>query len=213
MNQQSDHQQSSSQTLFHMESKPISTLKKLSKCSRSELIDLRERNLQMLSNSSVIDILPDKGRKLKETNQMIEELLLTVFDEVTVESTNHLDCPLTRKLEEMSVLTPHQGARKRSVDLANQQAYSNYSSNGLLFRKPRRKVYSSSTTTLPSIFRIHNHNTPHYIQQNSNTSQHKLPDQSKVRMISLDESMTLQTEQQPSVKKVYNLISSSYYRH
>ncbi|KAI9487131.1 MAG: hypothetical protein EXX96DRAFT_551931 [Benjaminiella poitrasii] len=197
--------QNTHQPSFLMETKPVNTVKKLSGYSRSELIDLRERNLQMLSNPSVVATLPDKGRKLKETNQVIEELLQTVFDEVTAETTNGTDCPLTRRLEEMSVLTPHQGARKRSVDLANQQAYSSYTSNGLLLRKPRRKAHSSSA--LPSIFRIHSHHSNDYIQQNSNITANKLvaakptKDQSKVRMISLEESMTLQSEQHSSVQK------------
>lgn len=106
-------------------------------------------------NRSVIDTLPDKGAKLRETNNIIKSLLTdgrtaTSFDEITVSNTSDFqDCPLTRKLEEMSVLTPRQGARKRSVDHANQQAYNPYASPGLL-AKPRRNHGSC-----PSIFYHH----------------------------------------------------------
>ncbi|KAI8987661.1 hypothetical protein BDF20DRAFT_813849, partial [Mycotypha africana] len=75
--------------------------------------------------SFIIGTLPDKGAKLKETNEIIEKLLLkpNIYDDdICVENTHsHLECPLTKKLEELTVLTPRQGARKRSVDLANQQ--------------------------------------------------------------------------------------------
>lgn len=102
---------------------------------------------------SVIDTLPDKGAKLRETNQVIDSLLLKVFDEITPDNTNDMECPLTDKLQSMSVLTPHQGARKRSVDLANQQAFNHYTSSGLLLRKPKKKsnVHTPSNTC-PSIF-------------------------------------------------------------
>jgi hypothetical protein len=104
------------------------------------------------STSSMIETLPDKGAKLQETNQIIEQLLLegkaavSCFDEVTAENTNNTECPLTKRLESMSVYTPHQGARKRSVDLANQQAFSHYTSSGLLLRKPKKM------NSPPSIF-------------------------------------------------------------
>lgn len=99
--------------------------------------------------------MPDKGDKLRETNEIIKSLLTdgrtaTSFDEITVSNTSGFqDCPLTRKLEEMSVLTPRQGARKRSVDHANQQAFNPYASPGLL-TKPRRNHGSC-----PSIFYPH----------------------------------------------------------
>lgn len=97
--------------------------------------------------------MPDKGAKLRETNQVIDNLLLKVFDEITPDNTNNMECPLTEKLQNMSVLTPHQGARKRSVDLANQQAFNHYTSSGLLLRKPKKKsnVHNASTTC-PSVF-------------------------------------------------------------
>jgi hypothetical protein len=79
---------------------------------------------------------------------------VSAFDEITVGNTSDLDCPLTKKLEEMSVLTPHQGARKRSVDLANQQAFNHYTSSGLLANKPRRSSSSSNSSSgsCPSMF-------------------------------------------------------------
>lgn len=100
----------------------------------------------------MIDTLPDKGAKLKETNQIIESLLedgciARAFDEITVSNTTSaMDCPLTKKLEDLSVLTPRQCARKRSVDHANLLAYSHYTSSSLL-TKPKRKHGSC-----PSIF-------------------------------------------------------------
>lgn len=108
----------------------------------------------------MIDTLPDKGEKLRETNEIINGLLTdgrtaTSFDEITVSNTTDLqDCPLTKKLEEMSVLTPRQGARKRSVDHANQQAFNPYASPGLL-TKPRRNHGSC-----PSIFYHHHQRQP-----------------------------------------------------
>lgn len=105
----------------------------------------------------MIETLPDKGAKLLETNQIIEQLLLegnttiSCFDEVTAENTANTDCPLTKRLESMSVYTPHQGARKRSVDLANQQAFNHYTSSGLLLRKPKQDTVA---TACPSIFYI-----------------------------------------------------------
>lgn len=97
--------------------------------------------------------MPDKGAKLKETNQVIDSLLLKVFDEITPDNTNGMECPLTEKLQSMSVLTPHQGARKRSVDLANQQAFNHYASSGLLLRKPKKKSnVHTPNNTCPSVF-------------------------------------------------------------
>jgi hypothetical protein len=117
----------------------------------------------------MVETLPDKGAKLQETNQIIEQLLLegkatvSCLDEVTAENTDSMDCPLTKRLESMSVYTPRQGARKRSVDLANQQAFNHYSSSGLLLRKSKKHA----TAACPSIF----YNT-HYIQPNGS-----IPDQ------------------------------------
>ncbi|GAN02340.1 hypothetical protein MAM1_0020d01783 [Mucor ambiguus] len=192
------------------------TTKKLSRYSRAELYDLRERNSQMLSNQSVIDTLPDKGAKLKETNQVIDSLLLKVFDEITPDNTNDMECPLTEKLQGMSVLTPHQGARKRSVDLANQQASSHYVSSGLLLRKPKKKSnVHTPNSTCPSIFLSqHAYRTSDARQDNqtSHISHHASMDwtepcteysswqQAKVRMLTLDESLSLQSEQRSSVK-------------
>ncbi|RCH92898.1 hypothetical protein CU098_000984, partial [Rhizopus stolonifer] len=137
---------------------------------------------------SMVNTLPDKGAKLKETNDMIDRLLLdsstiSSLDEITAENTNPLECPLTKKLDEMSVLTPHQGARKRSVDLANHQASYHYTSNSLLLKRQSKR---------PSLSMLQR---PCYIQH-TNDEPH-----AKVRMLSLDESMTLQQEQQSSVMK------------
>lgn len=110
----------------------------------------------LTSFRSVIDTLPDKGAKLRETNHIIDNLLIdggtvSSFDEITVGNTSDLECPLTKKLEEMSVLTPHQGARKRSVDLANQQAFNHYTSSGLLANKPKRNN-NNNAGSCPSMF-------------------------------------------------------------
>jgi hypothetical protein len=158
----------------------------------------------------MVATLPDKGAKLKETNQIIQQLLLngstTNDDEITVENTSGLqDCPLTRKLEEMSVLTPHQGARKRSVDLANQQAFNHYTSSGLLLSKPksadsatRTSIGCSSVFYSNHYYRDQNHPSMYHTNGNS--------DHSKVRMLTLDESMTLQTEQRSSVIRVCSCV-------
>ncbi|KAI8971107.1 hypothetical protein BDB01DRAFT_812338 [Pilobolus umbonatus] len=53
-------------------------------------------------------------------------------------------CPLTRKMEDMSVLTPRQGARKRSVDLANQQALSNDCISSSLLRKKKPSLHNNT---------------------------------------------------------------------
>lgn len=111
----------------------------------------------------MIDTLPDKGSKLKEINQIIDNLLhgdQRYIGEVTVENTSSLDCPLVHKLNDMTVLTPHQGARKRSVDLANQQAFNHYSSSRLLSKPKSRTTepYPSSifhVTEKPSIVDHH----------------------------------------------------------
>ncbi|KAL0138990.1 hypothetical protein V8B55DRAFT_1519792 [Mucor lusitanicus] len=176
------------------------TIKKLSRYSRAELHDLRERNSQMLSNQSVIDTLPDKGVKLRETNQVIDSLLLKVYDEITPDNTNDMECPLTDKLQSMSVLTPHQGARKRSVDLANQQAFSHYASSGLLLRKPKKKsnVHTPSNTCPSIFFGQHAHRTNGAPQDNQTSH---IPHHAKVRMLTLDESLSLQSEQRSSVKE------------
>ncbi|KAG1437838.1 hypothetical protein G6F56_012908 [Rhizopus delemar] len=81
----------------------------------------------MLNNNALLQNLSDKGAKLKETNEQIEQLLIdertaSAQDTITVENTSFGQCPLTKKLEAMSLLTARQGARKKSVDLANEQA-------------------------------------------------------------------------------------------
>ncbi|KAG1182303.1 hypothetical protein G6F35_015641 [Rhizopus arrhizus] len=93
----------------------------------------------MLNNSAILQKLSDKGAKLRETNELIEALLIdektaTAQDTITVDNTQTTShCPLTRKLEAMSLLTARQGARKKSVDLANQQAlYHNHLPKRLL---------------------------------------------------------------------------------
>lgn len=100
--------------------------------------------------------MPDKGTKLKEINEIIDRLLHYNYsmepNDITVENTNPLDCPLVRKLDDMTVLTPHQGARKRSVDLANQQAFRHYASSRLL-SKPKTKSCHPNQP-YPSIFHI-----------------------------------------------------------
>ncbi|KAI9359483.1 hypothetical protein BD770DRAFT_409724 [Pilaira anomala] len=176
---------------YNMETRPTCSQKKLATYSRTDLTKLRDKNAQMLSNQSVIDTLPDKGAKLKETNQMIEALLVDSstarsFDEITVSNTSTMDCPLTKKLEDMSVLTPRQGARKRSVDHANELAYNHYSSSRLL-SKPKR-----SHGNCPSIF----YNNYHTRQP---AAANVMCDKAKVRMLTLDESVSLQTEQRSSV--------------
>ena len=53
---------------------------------------------------------------------LIDERTITAHDVITADNTSLGHCPLTRKLEAMSLMTPRQESRKRSVDLANQQA-------------------------------------------------------------------------------------------
>ncbi|KAG0744368.1 hypothetical protein G6F26_008732 [Rhizopus arrhizus] len=142
--------------------------KRLSSCSRTELSQLHEKNLQMLNNSAILQKLSDKGAKLRETNELIEALLIdektaTAQDTITVDNTQTTShCPLTRKLEAMSLLTARQGARKKSVDLANQQAlYHNHLPKRLL--KIKR-----------------NHHHPIELEK------------AKARMLTMDESLKLQ---------------------
>ena len=106
----------------------------------------------------MVNTLPDHGSKLKEVNRIIDNLLMnggtaSSLDEITVGNTSSIDCPLTKKLEELSVLTPHQGARKRSVDLANQQAFTHYTSSRLLpSHKPKREEQGSCQSMFFSNF-------------------------------------------------------------
>ncbi|KAI8384182.1 hypothetical protein BD560DRAFT_385234 [Blakeslea trispora] len=174
--------------------KSNSTEQKLCQYTRPELRQLQQKNLSLLSNNAMVNTLPDKGAKLKEINAIIDRLLLdrrtiSASDEITPDNTDTLDCPLTKKLDEMTVLTSHQGARKRSVDLANQQAYHHSPSNSLLVKRsqPRPSL---------SVFQ-------HYIQSEQPLSDGQDKNASaKVRMLSLDESMTLQQQQQLSVQQV-----------
>ncbi|KAI8887270.1 hypothetical protein K501DRAFT_283394 [Backusella circina FSU 941] len=165
---------------YIFESKQSSLLKKLNSYSKSELLELQERNLQMLRSSAVIATLPDKGAKLRETNQLIATLLI---DENTAQDS--LSCfdnsfNLENQMEAMSVLTPRQGARKRSVDLANSRALSKDYFSGSLLRKkrpmqPTCAIFNTSYTRgIPS-------------------------DQSKVCMMTLDESLKLQNDQRSTV--------------
>ncbi|GAA5799411.1 hypothetical protein HPULCUR_004826 [Helicostylum pulchrum] len=178
--------------LYSMETRPTSCpQKKLNTYSRTELTKLRDKNALMLSNHSMIGTLPDKGAKLKETNQIIESLLVDgrtarAFDEITASNTTStIDCPLTKKLEDLSVLTPRQCARKRSVDYANKLAHNHYTSSSLL-TKPKR-----AHGNYPSIF-----------YDNYSKPPNMMNDKAKVRMLTLDESVSLQTEQKSSIINV-----------
>lgn len=67
---------------------------------------------------------------------LADERTATAYDTITTENTTLGNCPLTKTLEAMSLLTPRQGARKRSVDLANQQAlYNQHLPKRLLSRR------------------------------------------------------------------------------
>ncbi|KAI7875794.1 hypothetical protein K492DRAFT_240114, partial [Lichtheimia hyalospora FSU 10163] len=52
-----------------------SPARKLATMSRSELLEQRERNEKMLQNTSIVNTLPDKGAKLKNSLAQIDALL------------------------------------------------------------------------------------------------------------------------------------------
>ncbi|CDH58535.1 predicted protein [Lichtheimia corymbifera JMRC:FSU:9682] len=52
-----------------------SPARKLAAMSRSELLEQRERNERMLQNTSIVNTLPDKGAKLKNSIAQIDALL------------------------------------------------------------------------------------------------------------------------------------------
>ncbi|KAI8371663.1 uncharacterized protein BYT42DRAFT_548491 [Radiomyces spectabilis] len=150
-----------------------SPLRKLDMCSRSELCEMRDRNEQLLNDRSVVNTLPDKGDRLRQTNAHIDELLMEKNDDEIL-SENH-NSQLTRQLQDMSILTPRQNARKRSVDLANAQARSNdYVSDSLLRRSSRL------------------HNSPPTAAVFMNSSP---PEKAKVRMMTLAEAIDLEKQQ------------------
>jgi hypothetical protein len=74
---------------------------------------------------------------LRETNQLIDTLLVDVNNAQDGLSCFDNSLNLTNQMEAMSVLTPRQGARKRSVDLANSKALSKNYFSGSLLRKKR----------------------------------------------------------------------------
>ncbi|KAI9244067.1 hypothetical protein BY458DRAFT_495272 [Sporodiniella umbellata] len=169
--------------------------RKLSAYSRTELYQLREKNLQMLNNNAILRNLSDKGARLKETNDLIDDLLedqrkASSFDIITTENTLIDHCPLTKKLENMSLLTARQGARKKSIDIANHQALYSDRLNRRLLKYGKLSAHQSS--------------------------EH---DKVKSRMITLDESLMLQRSkyedaldvENPSKKLLETLNLSWYY--
>ncbi|KAI8638903.1 hypothetical protein BD408DRAFT_8607 [Parasitella parasitica] len=151
---------------YSTDSKLSTSRKSLGRYTRSELYELRERNLQMLSNQFVIDTLPDKGARLKETVQHIDKLLSSVFDEITPDNTNDMECPLTEKLQNI---------------------------------KPKRKSSTHTPSNVYSSIFVPQHAHGTSPPQNSQTSH--TPQHTKVKMLTLNESLSLQTEQQSSVKE------------
>ncbi|KAI9279364.1 hypothetical protein BY458DRAFT_502856 [Sporodiniella umbellata] len=125
----------------------------------------------MLNNNAILQKLSDKGARLKETNAQIENLLIdertaTAQDTITFENTTSVGaCPLTKQLEAMSLLTARQGARKKSVDLANEQALYHTQS-------PKRLLKTKRAFSCPS------------------TSDKAI----RAKMITLDESLLLQNK-------------------
>ncbi|PHZ16858.1 uncharacterized protein RHIMIDRAFT_243018 [Rhizopus microsporus ATCC 52813] len=109
-----------SSVLYRFSPKDAHHIKKLRRCNRRELSQLHEKNSQLLNNHAFVQKLSDNGAKLRETNQLIEALLIdertiTAHDMITADNTNLGHCPLTRKLEAMSLMTPRQESRKSQL--------------------------------------------------------------------------------------------------
>ncbi|CEG66763.1 hypothetical protein RMATCC62417_03286 [Rhizopus microsporus] len=173
-----------SSVLYRFSPKDAHHIKKLRRCNRRELSQLHEKNSQLLNNHAFVQKLSDNGAKLRETNQLIEALLIdertiTAHDVITADNTSLGHCPLTRKLEAMSLMTPRQESRKRSVDLANQQALYHSQLSRRLLRIKRAHLLGS--------------------------------EQVKARMLTLDESLRLQTMQlnKPDIHNKVDSLSSS----
>ncbi|KAI8145045.1 hypothetical protein BJV82DRAFT_666960 [Fennellomyces sp. T-0311] len=88
--------------------------------SRSELIDLKERNQKLLSNPSLISTLPDKGAKLKASIAQVDAIL------------ERQD--IAKGMSNLSI-NPAPDMRKRSVDQANALADKHDVSSSLLATK------------------------------------------------------------------------------
>ncbi|KAF7720727.1 hypothetical protein EC973_006237 [Apophysomyces ossiformis] len=147
--------------------------RKLDTLSRSELEDLRERNEKMLSNPQLVSTLPDKGIKLKDTVQQINELLGDTAD-CSSTAISEEEKSITRRVSDLKLDPTRVNVRKQSVELANAKAQGNdYTSPAMLQISPAKRE-----------------------MQIDKPAQH----QAKVCMISLEESLELQESQMQSIK-------------
>ncbi|KAI9491523.1 hypothetical protein BDB00DRAFT_486686 [Zychaea mexicana] len=158
--------------------------KNLESCSRTELLELKERNERMLRHRSVVHTLPDKGAKLKQSIRQIDVLLLsTIDDEITVDNTfPDRESALTAKLASLTFMTPRQEARRRGIALANARATSlsswssSSSSSSFSLGVPTHTTTTTTTTTpvttTPATCHPHHHHHHHqpYVKQRRNSS-------------------------------------------
>ncbi|KAI8081501.1 uncharacterized protein BX664DRAFT_340542 [Halteromyces radiatus] len=155
--------------------RPIDTL------SESDLLDLRSKTKSMLDNSTIVATLPDKGSKLKEKINTIDNLLASRKDTPDT---------VTEKVSKLSLENNNRpNIRKKSVADANLEACRiNLSSNML-----RAHVGGTSHQN--------DSNTGEKDTGTSSVKEYDDGQQAKVRMISLEESVRLQNYQRDRLKE------------
>ncbi|KAG2181122.1 hypothetical protein INT43_008704 [Umbelopsis isabellina] len=132
----------------------------LEQCQEAELLDIKAKNLHILSNpcltptkncSTIVATLPDQGEKLRATNNLIESILAKLSpngsyhssppnigqDNAAAQEENTDENPLMNAMSKLSIKSKENG-RAHSVALANAEASNNqFISSGIMrTRKP-----------------------------------------------------------------------------
>ncbi|CAM0136562.1 hypothetical protein VKS41_003363 [Umbelopsis sp. WA50703] len=161
----------------------------LEQCQEAELLDIKAKNLHILSNPTIVATLPDQGEKLRATNNLIESILAKISPDGSYRSSpsnsgqesaieeKTEENPLMNAMSKLSIKSKENG-REHSVALANAEASNNqFISSGIMrTRKPSiaEGVKADSTSPDASV-------------------------NARVQMITLNESVQLQeTHQQTS---------------
>ncbi|KAJ2959991.1 hypothetical protein NQZ79_g4552 [Umbelopsis isabellina] len=123
----------------------------LEQCQEAELLDIKAKNLHILSNPTIVATLPDQGEKLRATNKLIESILAKISpngsyhssppnigqENTTAQEENTEENPLMNAMSKLSIKSKENG-REHSVALANAEASNNqFISSGIMrTRKP-----------------------------------------------------------------------------
>ncbi|KAI9145227.1 hypothetical protein BKA69DRAFT_1121637 [Paraphysoderma sedebokerense] len=131
----------------YVKTKTTPTIKDLSKCSKSELLELLEKN-EMLLKQPIIHNLPDKGLRVRKTNEEIKFWLKSFEEKVDSLTTDLTNLNITQSedtsKQDISPNGGTKGARGQNQSISNNATYNDETSFKRFATQTKERIWNDT---------------------------------------------------------------------